>query len=154
MFRKVSLLIMSISFILFPQQLYAASPHYVNSSALIYSNGHLIVDATVAGLGNGTHTYKLNGTSVTVTAGCRNNSGQFPNGTQKFAGSGLGWNVTDITGTTSNGNVWVYHDFSPVSGFVGTCPTGQTWTVKSVSGSINVIIDDGLFTGNITVKAA
>lgn len=138
--RKI-LAVAVAALVLSPVSAMAANVHFVSgSTAKIYSNGHLVVNAKVAGLGNGTHTWTLDGTNISITAGCKNNSGSYPNGTQKFSGGGLGWTVTQ-SGDTVNGSIDISHDFAPVAGTIGNCPSGQTWTVRQITGRLKVMVD-------------
>lgn len=137
---------------------YAVSPHFItgSTSATINASEQLFVNVKIAGLGrNVSYEWTIDGSLVKLTAGCRNCSGKYPNGTQKFTGESLGYFESNSDSSNAAGALTVSTLLNPSSISVGSCPLGQTWTVRSKSGSVmfNLHLDSTkLFQGSIAVS--
>lgn len=124
----------------------AANVHFVSgTSAQLMNDGSVVVSAKVAGLGNGTYNWQVQGNNIQITAGCRTKSGQFPNGTQSFAGTPS--YTTGNNGTTVNGSLSINTTLQPNYAF-GSCPTGQSFTITGAIGYVSVTIDGVIFPDN------
>ena len=132
----------------------AANIHFVDgsASAVVDASGVLIVRAKIAGLGKGDHEWTISGSNLTITAGCRNNAGHFPNGTQKLSGSLLGYYIS-ATGNVSNGSLSIFQQFAPPLAFINSCPSGQAWVIRQVSGNVLIFVDSPVrWTGSIAAS--
>jgi len=117
----------------------AVSPHFINASGTLNSNGSLTVNFKEAGLGtNQLINYALTA-DATATYVCVNNGGANPSAQNKTTVSG----PVIATGTFSsgkNGNVTASLTVSPPPSDI-SCPPGQSLQLASVSYS-NVTLTD------------
>jgi hypothetical protein len=117
----------------------AVSPHFINASGTLNSNGSLTVNFKEAGLGtNQLISYALTA-DATATYVCVNNGGANPSAQNKTTVSG----PVIATGTFSsgkNGNVTASLTVSPPPSDI-SCPRGQSLRLASVSYS-NVTLTD------------
>lgn len=127
----------------------AANPKWVTDTGNGYPSAvvnslfpfDLTVKAKATGLANTTnYSWSIGpktGNPPTLNIGCRTNSGNFPNGTNKVAG-----NIYSVSGSgnsTSNGNYIISTGpIAPTSSNYPSCGTGQTLAVKSVSGMVTI----------------
>jgi hypothetical protein len=151
--RFLILLVGSVLFLPTSIPAEAANIHFVEgtATAIVDSTGSLTVQAKIAGLGRGEHTWTISGSNMVLTAGCRNAAGRYPNGTQKLSGSILGYYVSS-SGVTRNGNLSIYQVFPAPQTFLNSCPSGQNWVIRQVSGDVQITLQSPV-TWNGTIQA-
>jgi hypothetical protein len=123
----------------------AASPHFINSTAVLDAEGNLVVSWKEAGLGNNQNVTYTASADADATYQCVNNGGRCPRAANKQEVTG----TVSATGTFSsgqNGQITASLIVNPPGGTL-VCPGNQHVELGAVSYSNVTLSDD---TNNVT----
>ncbi|MGE5139418.1 MAG: hypothetical protein ACM3JD_08165 [Rudaea sp.] len=130
--KRIIVLLVVVAFIGIVAPVYATSPHFVNASGSITSNGALSVNWKEAGLGNNLFIDYLATTDSTAIYACINGGENHPKAGNKVTVSGpLYANGTFASG--KNGQITASLSFGPLGPGDFSCPNGQRLQLANVS---------------------